>query len=787
MKYILLLFHSLVFFLNVSGQEKNISVYIKLDDGNPIEGTSITIYADTAFLNPIYNSILSGNLFIYPLPDSLECVYLNISNIGYHAFQRKVCHNTANQNNPDTITLYNKMIELKEVTVNNIKKTKIGITGNLAEIIPGKAFQQKGGMYATNIISNIPDVFITRNEITIRGRQTQQIYLHTDSNAIGLRISRIKLQTIQSSNIEKIIVFYAEAEIHVYLKKIQQSGYTIENELKGILGRRFSSNNIPTFTLHKKNTSIWFSPSIGLLNERTSATGGYTAQTANAVQENLYLKGAETSNNRQFNNYIMIEQKIKPNNTVGLQMDFNASDNKSFGETSSLAKESHNAGTSNNTGSFNIISPSLYFKKVLDSGRFSISFNTGFTQSLQRRDLQSFFTYVVNNQSTDGKQFLIQNNLTNAINSELNISKTLGPATKLNLRVLQSNIMANSNTNFLVNLITQTQPDSSFRNYLSEKQLTGILGINSILFKKLPIDIKLNSTNYKYTFKDNDNKILFQNNSFIVLPSFNISIPVTTKKYISLFTNASMRPADMRNQIFNNRSSDGFVINENNYSLKPAITYQTGMSFSPVNELFTSIYWMKTNDNIVSYPLFSGNNFVGNRLFNISAINQLSLSVAYSHTFFDKLYISTNLNSNYNTWINKKEALPLSFSYFAYIFNHSLYYWASKNWSFNYTFLLSSRQNLSDIIILNAWSQFDLGISKKFSSNWSFFFNASNIFNSYYPLITSTDTNILFRSKGNFDMRRIEIGINYSIKKGYQKTEKKGKIMDRFNNRLKIN
>src|SRR5699024_1951279 len=198
--------------------------------------------------------------------------------------------------------------------------------------------------------------------------------------------------------------------------------------------------------------------------------------------------------------------------------------------------------------------------------------------------------------------------------------------------------------------------DSVFTNRIKEYKVEVETELNTVLWEKYIARFTSNFIIYDYSFFDTDRQRLSGNKLLRVLPGFSISAPIKETKYLTLYGNSYMRSPNFSNLIFRSLSGDGFSENENNYSLKPFTSYQLGISYPLLPNTIASFYWSTTKNNIINYPYFSQTGvFEGNRKLNLFDSQSQGLSLSYSKTFWQRLFLSINSNIMRNSWENKGE------------------------------------------------------------------------------------------------------------------------------------
>ncbi|HLS12634.1 MAG TPA: outer membrane beta-barrel protein, partial [Flavobacteriaceae bacterium] len=239
------------------------------------------------------------------------------------------------------------------------------------------------------------------------------------------------------------------------------------------------------------------------------------------------------------------------------------------------------------------------------------------------------------------------------------------------------------------------------------------------------------------------------------------------------------------NLIFRSLSGDGFSENENNYSLKPFTSYQLGISYPLLPNTIASLYWSTTKNNIINYPYFSQTGvFEGNRKLNLFDSQSQGLSLSYSKTFWQRLFLSINTNIMRNSWENKGE-YEFSTNFINMLGNVNLYYMSKTNWSFNLDYTYSSKQKLSENIELNNSNLLNFSISKKLDSSWSIFLSVNDFLNSY-KLDIYANNSVLYESVIKQDQRYVTFGITYGFNKGFKQKKREENLMDDLNKRIRI-
>lgn len=763
-------------------QEDNFSAEIQTSEKDTLKYAYVVAYADSLYQNPFYNSQLVNKEIKIAVPDSLSCFYLEISHLNYSVFREGICRPFQKKK---IITLTRKIYNLDEVVLEGFEDTKITVVGNISEIRPGKIVGEIEGVNATDIIKSLPGVFVLPgNEIKIRGRKVKEIYLHTSPNSPGINISKERLQNITSENIERITALNNEAELHVYLKKIKP-GYAGDIDLNLNYGREFYSSFSPDFVYNKRETTFWLDSQIGTIHKNPTSAGSYKVDAGQNVPQILTSKSNTDQKTQYFETNLMVEHQFDSIYTGGAQIGYSI--NKNIMERdliSNIRDHGRNSSITNEDNNSYFFTPAAYLKAMYNSG-WSLTLKSGFLTSLQESVNEGTFNYFSEEKSFVGDQFLMQHIKTNAFINQIEIKKKLDKTT-LTLEAKNENLNVKTYSDFHQKLINSVIPDSTFSNRLKENKFTLQTKINTTLFKKYLFNFTSSFLWYRYDYNSLNIGTLAQNNLETWLPSVSISIPLKEAKYLTLFGSSYLRAPNLRNIVFNRSTGDGYVVNKNNYNLKPSITYQIGASFSPIKNVNSSLYWSRTKNMYMNYPYFSFSGALeGNRKINLNNNNTIGLNLFYSNTFFEAFFLSSNVNLNYQNWENQED-FPFSTEFTSLLMNHALYYSTKNDWSFHIDYTYSSNQQLSDMVGMKGYSWLNFGVSKSINSHWSLFCNFQNILNSYRPKLYSLSPDILYNSTIDFDSRYISFGINYEFEKRIEEKNQEKSLMNDLNKRIEI-
>ncbi len=739
--------------------------------------------SDSLFQNTFFEGHSEDGILEFEVPDSLDCFYLLISHVSYYEYQQEICR-PFEQNY--SIELYERNNELEEVVVEGFRDSRISTTGNVAEIKPGRILRGGQGVYAMNVLKSMPEVLVMPGEeINIRGRKVQNIYLHTSPDAPGISISTERLQNISASRIERVRVLYNEAELHVYLKAVEEAGYASDNELKLSHGRKFYASIAPNLTYNKGKTTVWFDSHIGYVDQKFSSEGSYDVYTDNKTARSLEADGGSDQRTESLQADLMIAHTFDTVYTAGIQLNYGL--NEGDIKTSTLATilgEGYSQSATRTKVNANTFAPSVYLKGQF-AADMSVTLKSGFITSLQKTRNQGDFDYHMGPQDLEGSQFLGQRNSIQAFVNQVSLDKSLWGSTSLSLKAEHSSLDTEITSLVEQQLIDYSIADSSFVNNLQENRLNLEARVNSMLLKKYIFSLSSSLLFYDYQYEDANYGTLVHQSLNKWVPSVSLSVPLKEGQYLTFFGNTTFRAPNLRNMVYSATSTDGFVLNTNNHGLEPTMSYQVGASLSPVENLTTTLYWMKSDNTYLNYPLFSPEGvFEGNRKINLSDNNVAGLGLYYSNTFFKRFFLSSNASINYNSWDNKGEhAFETRFT--ALTMNHSLYYLTTTNWYLHLDFTYGSNQRISDQIAMKAWAQLDLGASKRLSKNWSVFLNFSNVLNSYQPSIYSF-TGINYRSENDFDLRYISLGINFEFKRKFEEIKREEGILEALDRRIQV-
>lgn len=778
------LFTCLLILLNfaIFSQNREITIQLQYEDKNDSTTSRLSAYADSTYVNQFHTQIVQGGKIRFSIPDSLNCFFLSVSNLNYYTSQKTIC----SPFKTETVQLYKKTIQLEEIVISGFKNTEISVSGNTAEIRPGKVLKSAKGQSAKDVVKNLPEVFVLPdNEIKIRGQNINEIYLHLSPDSPGTTISKEMMNKVNISFVSKIVVLYNERELHVFLDKKNNTGYLLDADLESTQGREFYSSLNPNFSFHKGKTTVWLQPKIGYIKENPTTFGYYKTMIG---QDNQLLNSKSNTQDKldYIGAYLMVEHNIDSVYTSGLQFDYNHNNRKTLNTVSNFSNDGLNTseGTTEDLFKYDYFSPSLYFQAKYPSN-WTFLLKSGLSKAKSDNSNSGMFSYQLDQEQFSGLQELNQQNDTEVIVNELTVKRTFKSGNSFIFKVYNEKINTSSNTNIVQNLLNVSALDSTFNNKLIENKSIISPELKMSVFKKGLLSISSPMVFYIY---ENTSGSLekFEYITERWLPSFSLSYPIKKAKYLTFFGNTTFRTQNLKNLLFNTISYDGLVTNENNPGLVPSTTYQIGASYSPLNKLQTSIYYLNSSDTYMNYPLFDENAlFLGNRKINLSEKELYGLGLSFSNTFFENLFTSNNLNIAYNSWANTGD-FNFSTKFASWIMNNSFYYTTTNDWSFRLNLISSSNQRLSEKIKLNSYSRLDIGISKKLNDYFSIYCNANNILNSYRPKLESLDSSIDYFTEINFDKRNAVVGINFNLQKKFEKKDKKENIMRKLKNKIEI-
>lgn len=779
MRYTLLLF--IILFPNISFSQSKFNALINSSNHKPIDEVYVMAYKDSSFEDPFFAGSFDINKIQFNIPESLDCFFIRVSNLEYELYEEEICKPFEDKYE---IILQERHYELNAVMIKGFEKTEIRVEGSVAEIRPGHLLSNNSALTAENVMKSLPEVLISPQEnILVRGREIEKIFLYTTPNSPKTEISFSELNTIPAEQIESIKIDYLLSEISLHLKKIKLQGIATNSRLRQYQGRKAYTSLAQDLRLNKGNTYYWLDLQAGTIDTKPVGNSKYLISIPE--DETIIANTNSRMKQKYFGSKLFIEHKFDSIYSGGLQLTYNIQ------ESPNETQLNANIGVANTMQSFlnnksnaHSLAPSLFLQGNYSNG-WTLSLKAGILTSLQKADNLGEFNSSIANQDITNSQVLHQRIKTNAYTSVLEGIKQW-QATSLNISVKGNYLDNKTDSDYHQVLIGQTPVDSVFTNQIKEYKLEMETSVQTLLWEKYILRATSNITFYNYSFYDTDSEKLTQNKLARILPGFSISAPIKEAKYLTFYGNSYMRSPNFQNLIFRNMSGDGFSENRNNYKLKPFTSYQLGLSYPILPNTITSVYWSTTDNMNINYPYFSDTGvFEGNRKINLSDSQNIGLSLNYSKTFWRKLDLSVNVNGMYNSWKNKEE-YAFKTNFINVLSNANLNYSSNTNWFFNLDYTYSSKQKLSENIELRNNSLLNFSVSKKINNSWAVFLKINDLLNSY-KLETYALNHVLYESVMRPDQRQITLGINYGFNKGFKQKQPKQNLMDDLNQRIRVN
>lgn len=537
-----ILFLFVCFGVHVTYGQEGVSLFkgqLKFYGGDETNLAHIIASSDSLSQNSFYEGYSEDGTLEFEVPDSVDCFNLLVSHINYYNYQQQICR-PFRQNY--SIRLYERNNELEEVVLEGFRNSKISTTGNVAEIKPGRILQGGQGVYAMNIIKSMPEVFVMPGEeINIRGRKVQNIYLYMHPDAPGLSISVERLQNINASRIESVQVLYNEAELHVFLKAVEEAGYASENELKLNHGKEFYTSVDPSLTFNKGKTTFWLDSHLGYVDQRFNSEGSYDVHIENEIVRSLEADGGSDQRTQSVHADLMIEHKFDTVFTAGVQLNYRLNDGDI--RTSTLAAiigEGHSQSSTQNKVNANTFAPSVYLKGKFATN-LSVTLKSGFLTSLQKTRNQGDFEYRMGPRDLEGSQYLGQRNNIRAFINTVRLDKSLWGSTNLSLKAEYSTLDTEITSSVQQQLIDYSIPDSSFVNKLQENRFNLEARVNSMLLKKYIFSLSSSLLFYDYQYKDLNYGRLVDQSLNKWVPSVSLSVPLKEGQYLTFFGNTTFR------------------------------------------------------------------------------------------------------------------------------------------------------------------------------------------------------------------------------------------------------
>lgn len=781
-KKLLPLFSLLVITISSSFSQEVFKTTVKNPNLEPQLGVYVMAYSDATFENSFFAGNFPDATIQFNVPDSLDCFYLRVSDLDYELYESKICKPWYNASE---IVLKERNYELEAVVIKGFEKTEVRVEGSIATIRPGQLISSNSALTAESVIKSLPEVLLTPQEnIMVRGREIEKIYMYATPNSPKTAISFTELSAVAANQIDTIQIDYLQSEISIYLKHIKTQGIASNSRFRLQQGKQTYGSLAQNLRAYKGDTYYWLDLNVGLTDINPTSTSRYLV---NLPSEEIGIANSTSESkikSKYFRSKLFVEHQFDSIYSGGLQLAYQIQD---VPRTDQVFL---NIGTDNKVESYTdnesdtyFLAPSLFLQGNYKNN-WKLSLKAGVLSSLQKSKNIGDFNYQLGPENTSGLQILQQRIATTAYTGVLEANKKWG-TTDFTIRTKGNFIENTTDSDYLQDLINVIPVDSVFTNRIKEYKVEVETELNTVLWEKYIARFTSNFIIYDYSFFDTDRQRLSGNKLLRVLPGFSISAPIKETKYLTLYGNSYMRSPNFSNLIFRSLSGDGFSENENNYSLKPFTSYQLGISYPLLPNTIASFYWSTTKNNIINYPYFSQTGvFEGNRKLNLFDSQSQGLSLSYSKTFWQRLFLSINSNIMRNSWENKGE-YEFSTNYINMLGNVNLYYMSKTDWSFNLDYTYSSKQKLSENIELNNSNLLSFSISKKLDNSWSIFLSVNDLLNSY-KLDIYANNNVIYESVIMQDQRYVTFGITYGFNKGFKQKKREENLMDDLNKRIRI-
>ncbi len=778
MKHVIL--YLLIVQIWATAYAQNVSYHLVPDDDGNIEDAHFIIAEDSLFQKQIFTQPFTSNPVVFDRSEyKNKCYYIQVSHLNYYPVQKKVC---APFSSVDTIHLYNIPNQLNEIVIQGTKKTKIAVSGNTAQLSPGKIFKA-GNVNTSTLLKSIPEIFVLpQGDIKIRGQSVQKIYLYMSENSPGIQISKSEMNALDAESIDKIITLYNEGEIHIYKKQIEE-GYRIKNNINVTKGKKFYASLHPHFSYYKNKTAFWLDIPLASVNQTLNSNTDYMVSYDNQPV-NLNSESISDIKNKNIRLKSVFEWYINTSNTLGIRMSYGIHNSNKKDALSSAYGNFSTIGEGLFTNKKHVLSSSVYYNTSFLK-QWDATIKTGFLAGHQINDLESAFIYDVNNNPSNGNQTLYKDNNSIGFIEEIKLKRSFKSGQNLEINLKNTTVNAFTDINTSQELPSIPVIDSIFKDRLFQNNTEIRTQLGFKIRKKVNVELSAAYLFYHqfYQNTDDDNRTTYSRGYF--KPSINLTFPIR-KTNFTLFSKRIIKMVDLSKYIYNTYSSDGFTVNENNQDLKPAVYNQFGLSTSLFKGLYSTILYTHGENAFMYYPSFDEQGVsLGSKQINLSKDDQWGISLFYSKYLSNKIFISTNLSLTRTLWENK-DPYPFDTGFTSALFNQTLYFMPNDKWSFNMDFSYRSKSKLSETLSLKSWALLNLSASRKLNKYFNVYLKVNDLFRGYRLDIFSTKDNVPYDISGNFDFSFINVGLKFDLSKNYKAHQKTKDNMQLLEKRLEL-
>ena len=251
-KRLLFLFSLLALVISTTFSQEVFKATVKNPNLEPQLGVYVMAYSDAKFENSFFAGNFPDATIQFNVPDSLDCFYLRVSDLDYELYESKICKPWRNVSE---IVLKERSYELETVVLKGFERTDVRVEGSIATIRPGQLISNNAALTAANVIKSLPEVLITPQEnIMVRGRGIDEIYVYTTPNSPRTAISFAELKTIAADQIDTIQIDYLQSEISIYLKHIKTQGIASNSRFRLQQGKQTYGSLAQNLRAYKGDT-----------------------------------------------------------------------------------------------------------------------------------------------------------------------------------------------------------------------------------------------------------------------------------------------------------------------------------------------------------------------------------------------------------------------------------------------------------------------------------------------------------------------------------------------------
>lgn len=755
------------------------------DTAEGLAGASVIIVDSTTETITESLSDSSGNFKL--MLNRTGFFYLKVSFIGYKTYSKEIVIDELHSDKDTIITINVVLVDdekmLGEVIIAARQKTRVQNIQHGIELIPGTVMKQPQ-LSALSIVKVLPGVFYKEGEIEILGQKVQHIYLHQGNEGQGLLISKDKINAIKSDDVLKIQLLNGQ-DIHIFLRK-GNIGYSFGLSTSLSAGKKIYGSFDPYFKLNTGSFYLKISDD-NSIDKRLSVTESeWLGNGLGGVPALYHSSGEVLMTNKMINPDIVMEKTFKKDFVLGAQFQMQFHGNEIESET--ILKSENKMypdvyaiqSNVNNKTNVKYFIPNIFFSKKFDSGRTTLSGNVGFSQLKKQVKNRSDFRYNLNDSLFGGNQLLDQKNAVNYFFNELILRQRINSKLNFSMTEQWSFFKNNSDNQLSQKMMEAFGVDSVFSNRFQETQIRLKPQLNWEVNNKNSLSMSALVFHYLFNYQS----IGFKNSILKVLPSASYSLTTNKDKIISFYWNSGITAPNVQNFLFKNLSYDGITENVNNFYLKPYSYNQYGFNF-PIKEIFlVNMYFTRTRNRISHAALFDANGaFLGDRVINVFRQNEWALSLNYSQSVSEHIFLSMNSAVSYNTSTNRDADFNFNLNYVSFSLNGSVYYTGKKGLTLYSNVLFISEQPLGNEIYLKPLFQLDMSGSQTLGKHFSVFANLSNILNTYKPHIFAKRS-FIYDMKSDWDYRSFQVGFRYKFENKFKEKRLNNTPLRSINNRM---